>query len=85
MASAITEIIFLQNKDEKNESLNSPLNNVSNDLSESDSSDDDIIIDRTEETSINAHQQASEDSKMDTDVVQDTDDRKFLISLYFVL
>ena len=85
MASAITEIIFLQNKDEKSESLNSPVNNVSNDLSESDSSDDDIIIDRTEETSINAHQQASEDSKMDTDVVQDTDDRKFLISLYFVL
>lgn len=57
---------------------------MSNDLSESDSSDDDIIIDRTEETSINAHQHASEDSKMDTDVVQDTDDRKFLINLYFV-
>ena len=75
----------MQNKDEKSESLNSPVNNVSNDLSESDSSDDDIIIDRTEETSINAHQQASEDSKMDTDVVQDTDDRKFLINLYFVL
>jgi len=65
----------LQNKDEeKSESLNLPVNNVSNDLSESDSSDDDIIIDRTEETSINAHQQASEDSKMDTDVVQDSDD-----------
>merc|ERR1719167_272428 len=65
----------IKNKDEeKSESLNLPVNNVSNDLSESDSSDDDIIIDRTEETSINAHQQASEDSKMDTDVVQDSDD-----------
>ena len=75
----------MQDKDEeKSESLNSPVNNVSNDLSESDSSDDDIIIDRTEETSINANQQASEHSKMDTDAVQDTDDRKFLISLYFV-
>ena len=74
----------MQNKDEKSESLNLPVNNVSNDLSESDSSDDDIIIDRTEETSINAHQQASEDSKMDTDVVQDSDDRKFRINLYFL-
>lgn len=51
---------------------------MSNELSESDSSDDDIIIDRTEEASIDAHQQASEDSKMETDVAPDTEDRKFL-------
>ena len=50
---------------------------MSNELSESDSSDDDIIIDRTEETSIKVQQQSSDESKMETDVAHDSEDRKF--------
>ena len=62
---------------EKNEDKSPHVNHLSNELSESDSSDDDIIIDRTEETSINAQQQSSEETKMDTDVAHDKEDRKF--------
>ena len=58
---------------------------MSNELSESDSSDDDIIIDRTEESSINAHHQSSEDNKMDTDVAHNSEDRKFTTHFIWVL
>ena len=46
-------------------------------FSESDSSDDDIIIDRTDETSIKTHLQPLEDTKMEIDVGQQNDDRKY--------
>ena len=60
------------------EAMHTHVNNIPEDLSDgSDSSDEDIIIDRTEEPSAKVNQQVSEDSHMDIDVTQQNDDRKF--------
>ena len=49
----------------------------------SDSSDDDIIIDRTRETqSEQGNLQSSEDSHMDVDIAQHNDDRKCPTCVY---
>ena len=60
--------------DSKHEKTNS----VSNELSESDSSDDDIIIDRTDESNVKAHLQPSEDIHMEVDATHQSDDREYM-------
>ena len=68
---------LMQNeKTETNIYTNDATNSITDELSASDSSsDDDIIIDRTEESKDKSQTQVSEDSHMEIDNAQQTDDR----------
>ena len=70
---------LLQNeKTEKSIYTNDHANSITDELSASDSSsDDDIIIDRTEDSKDKSQTQVSEDSHMEIDNAQQTDDREY--------
>ena len=73
----------MQNENtEKNIYTNDATNIITDELSASDSSsDDDIIIDRTEESKDKSQTQVSEDSHMEIDNAQQTDDREYSMIL----
>ena len=65
-------------KTEKCIYTNDAANSITDELSASDSSsDDDIIIDRTEDSKDKSQTQVSEDSHMEIDNAQQTDDREY--------
>ena len=65
-------------KTEKCIYTNDHANSITDELSASDSSsDDDIIIDRTEDSKDKSQTQVSEDSHMEIDNAQQTDDREY--------
>ena len=70
---------LLQNeKTEKSIYTSDHANSITDELSASDSSsDDDIIIDRTEDSKDKSQTQVSEDSHMEIDNAQQTDDREY--------
>ena len=69
-------------KTEKSIYTNDHANSITDELSASDSSsDDDIIIDRTEETKDKSRIQVSEDSHMEIDNAQQNDDREYSMTL----
>ena len=69
-------------KTEKNIYTNDATNIITDELSASDSSsDDDIIIDRTEDSKDKSQTQVSEDSHMEIDNAQQTDDREYSMIL----
>ena len=69
-------------KTEKNIYTNDATNIITDELSASDSSsDDDIIIDRTEDSKDKSQPQVSEDSHMEIDNAQQTDDREYSMIL----
>ena len=74
---------MIQNEKTENSIYNSDhANSISDELSASDSSsDDDIIIDRTEETKDKSQIQVSEDSHMEIDNAQQNDDREYSMTL----
>ena len=74
---------LIQNEKTENSIYNSDhANSISDELSASDSSsDDDIIIDRTEETKDKSQIQVSEDSHMEIDNAQQNDDREYSMTL----
>ena len=69
-------------KTEKSIYTNDHANSITDELSASDSSsDDDIIIDRTEDSKDKSQTQVSEDSHMEIDNAQQTDDREYSMIL----
>ena len=69
-------------KTEKCIYTNDAANSITDELSASDSSsDDDIIIDRTEDSKDKSQTQVSEDSHMEIDNAQQTDDREYTMLL----
>ena len=69
-------------KTEKSIYTNDAANSITDELSASDSSsDDDIIIDRTEDSKDKSQPQVSEDSHMEIDNAQQTDDREYSMIL----
>ena len=69
-------------KTEKCIYTNDAANSITDELSASDSSsDDDIIIDRTEDSKDKSQTQVSEDSHMEIDNAQQTDDREYSMIL----
>ena len=74
---------LMQNeKTEKSIYTNDAANSITDELSASDSSsDDDIIIDRTEDSKDKSQTQVSEDSHMEIDNAQQTDDREYTMLL----